>query len=217
MGRWCSRRSGSPSYLELGSADPAARDLARRGVWRGGGGGARKPICPMPLSLAAVPGGGSARGVPYLPRRGGGGGASTAQNDPHVAQTILTTHMWGGNLRSKKTFSGRNLCSGAFSATIRCYTKQKARHGSPFLQPPPPPLSAGVRATPPPPTHRRASSGSPLGNRHGPGDIVPFGDRPFEGGAVIAPFLSVFECCAAPLCPFDLLHPKLRNDECGTH
>ena len=47
----------------------------------------------------------------------------------------------------EKTFSGQNLCSCAFGANIHSYTKQRARHGSPFLQPPPPP-SAGVHVTP---------------------------------------------------------------------
>ena len=51
-------------------------------IWReencfagGGGGMARKPICPTPLSpsLVAVPGGGFGLGLPYLPCRGGGG------------------------------------------------------------------------------------------------------------------------------------------------
>ena len=50
----------------------------------------------------------------------------------------------------EKTFSGQILCSCAFGANIRSYTKQKARHGTPFLHPPPPP-SAGVHVTPPPP------------------------------------------------------------------
>ena len=49
----------------------------------------------------------------------------------------------------EKTFSGQMLCSCAFDANIRSYTKRRARHGTPFLQPPPPP-SAGVHVTPPP-------------------------------------------------------------------
>ena len=73
-----------------------------------------------------------------------------AQNDTHVALIILTTQMWGG-LLVEKTFSGQNLCSCAFGANIRSYTKQRARHGTPFLHPPPPPL-AGVHVTPPPPS-----------------------------------------------------------------
>ena len=92
--------------------------------------------------------GGGAR--PAVP---GGGGVvnptSMAQNDTHVTLIILTTQIWGGRLLVEKTFSGQILCSCAFSANIRSYTKQRARHGTPFLQPPPPP-SAGVHVTPPP-------------------------------------------------------------------
>ena len=75
-----------------------------------------------------------------------------AQNDTHVALIILTTQMWGGEgeLLVEKTFSGQILCSCAFGANIRSYTKQRARRGTPFLQPPPPP-SAGVHVPPPPP------------------------------------------------------------------
>ena len=66
-----------------------------------GGGMARKPICPTPPSpsLVAVPGGGFGPGLPFLPCRGGGGSDPNilAQNDPHVALIILTTHMWGKN------------------------------------------------------------------------------------------------------------------------
>ena len=42
---------------------------------RGGGGGARKPICPTPPSpsLVAVPGGAFGLALPYLPCQGGGG------------------------------------------------------------------------------------------------------------------------------------------------
>ena len=45
----------------------------------GGGGMARKPICPTPPSpsLVAVPGGGFGPGLPYLPCRGGG-------SDPNI-------------------------------------------------------------------------------------------------------------------------------------
>ena len=70
---------------------------------------ARKPICPTPPcpSLVAVPGGGFGLGLPYLPCRGGGGGPTPtymAQNDPHVALIILTTHMRGKFF--VKNFSG---------------------------------------------------------------------------------------------------------------
>ena len=91
-------------------------------------------------------------GAPDLPCRGGGGNpTSMAQNDPHVALIILTTQMWGGGVKLlvEKTFSGQILCSCAFGANIRSYTKQRARHGTPFLQPPPP--SFGGRPCHPPP------------------------------------------------------------------
>ena len=83
--------------------------------------------------------------MPDLLCRGGGGvnPTSMAQNDTHVALIILTTQMWGGGgggrgIIGGKKFSGQNLCSCAFGANIRSYTKQRARHGTPFLQPPPP-------------------------------------------------------------------------------
>ena len=121
----------------------------------------RKPIFPNPPTrlLGRRDGrGGSGRGCPTC-RAGGGGGVnptSMAQNDTHVALIILTTQMWEGGLLVEKTFSGQNLCSCAFGANIRSYTKQRARHGTPFLQPPPPP-SAGVHVPPP----RRAIFRSP--------------------------------------------------------
>ena len=49
----------------------------------------------------------------------------------------------------KKKFPGQNLCSGAFGGNNRPYTKQRARHGSPFLEPPP--LSFAGRPCHPPP------------------------------------------------------------------
>ena len=86
-----------------------------------------------------------------------------AQNDTHVALIILTTQMWGGGeLLVEKTFSGQNLCSCAFGANIRSYTKQRARHGTPFLQPPPPPSFGGRPCHPPPPPPRRAIFRSPF-------------------------------------------------------
>ena len=127
---------------------------------RGGGGGggdteAHFPNPPPPPLLGCRDGrGGSGRGCPTC--RAGGGGfnpTSMAQNDTHVALIILTTQMWGAEIIGGKTFSGQNLCSCAFGANIRSYTKQRARHGTPFLAPPPPPPpSAGVHVTPPPPS-----------------------------------------------------------------
>ena len=75
-----------------------------------------------------------------------------AQNDTHVALIILTTLMWGGGgagLSVEKTFSGQILCSCVFGANIRSYTKQRARHGTPFLQPL---LLRRASMSPPPPT-----------------------------------------------------------------
>ena len=80
-----------------------------------------------------------------------------AQNDTHVALIILTTQMWGGKLLVEKIFQAKILCSCAFGANIRSYTKQRARHGTPFLQPPAP--SFGGRPCHPPPAEQ--SSGRP--------------------------------------------------------
>ena len=117
---------------------------------RGGGGGDTEAHFPNPPpSLAAVTGGGgSGRGCPTC--RAGGGGS----NHTHVALIILTTQMWGGGLLGEKTFSGQILCSCAFGANIRSYTKQRAQHGTPFLQPPPPLLRRASMSSPPPPAEQ---------------------------------------------------------------
>ena len=86
-----------------------------------------------------------------------------AQNDTHVALIILTAQMWGGGgIIGGKKFSGQNLCSCAFGANIRSYTKQRARHGTPFLQPPTVLRRASMSSPPPP---RRAIFRSPRGQR----------------------------------------------------
>ena len=52
----------------------------------------------------------------------------------------------------------------------------------------------------------------------GKGEIVPFVNRSFERGVVITTVLSVFEYCASPLCPFDLLpSPKIEGNQCGAN
>ena len=121
----------------------------------GGGGVTRRPIFPTPPTLLGRRDGrgGSGRGCPTCRAGGGGGGnpTSMAQNDTHVELIILTTQMWGGKLLVEKTFSGQNLCSCAFGANIRSYTKQRARHGTPFLQPPPLLRRASMSPPPPPP------------------------------------------------------------------
>ena len=152
-------------------AGPISPARAGRKLLYGGGGGDTEAHFPNPPPLLGRRDGrgGFRAGVPELPCRGGGGGdpTSMAQNDTHVALIILTTQMWGGGggIIGGKNFSGQNLCSRAFGANIRSYTKQRARHGTPFLQSPPPP-SAGVHVTPPPPPPRRAifRSPSPLEN-----------------------------------------------------
>ena len=74
----------------------------------------------------------------------------------------------------EKTFSGQILCSCAFGANIRSYTKQRARHGTPFLQHPPSLLRRASMSPPPPPRRAifRLPSGSTAGthcNMHGVG------------------------------------------------
>ena len=99
--------------------------------------------------------------MPDLPCRGGGvNPTSMAQNDIHVALIILTTQMWGGGggLLVEKTFLGQILCSCAFGANNRSYTKQRARHGTPFFQPPPLLQRASM---PPPPPPAEQFSGRP--------------------------------------------------------
>ena len=67
----------------------------------------------------------------------------------------------GENVFVKKKSPGQNLCSGAFGGNIRPYTKQRARHGSPFLEPPPPSF-AGRPCHPAPPPAKQFS-GRPEG------------------------------------------------------
>ena len=57
----------------------------------------------------------------------------------------------------KKNFPGQNLCSGAFGGNNRPYTKQRARHGSPFLEPPPPSFAGRPCHPPPPQSNFRAA------------------------------------------------------------
>ena len=126
-----------------------------QGVGVGWGWGARRPIsqppppCPPCRERELGAGGGGGR-CPTCRSRGGGGSTPTcmAQNKPHVALIILTTHMWGRIFAGGKFFSGQNLCSGTCGANMHCYTKQRDRHGSPFLQPP---LFWRVSAPPQPP------------------------------------------------------------------
>ena len=79
---------------------PQPVDRAGRKLLCGGGGMAWKSICPFPplplLGRRAGRGVWAGAALPAVP--GGGGGPTPtymAQNDPHVALIILTTHMWG--------------------------------------------------------------------------------------------------------------------------
>ena len=112
----------------------------------GGGGGDTEAHFPNP------PG----RGCPTCRAAGGGGvnPTSMARNDTHVALIILTTQMWGGKLLVEKLFRTKILCSCAFGANIHSYTKQRARHGTPFLQPPPLLRRASMSSPPPPPAEQ---------------------------------------------------------------
>ena len=153
-------------HERFAAKDPGNR-VGRKLLCRGGM--ARKPICPTPplplLGRRAGRGVWAGAALPAVP--GGGGGSDPpppAQNDPHVALIILTTHMRGKFFFVKKNFPGQNLCSGAFGGNIRPYTKQRARHGSPFLEPPPPPPSPGAHTIPPPPqSNFRAAQAAPWG------------------------------------------------------
>ena len=62
----------------------------------------------------------------------------------------------------KKNFPGQNLCSGAFGGNIRPYSKQRARHRSPFLEPPPLSFAGRPCHSPPP---RKAIFGPPCFGR----------------------------------------------------
>ena len=156
------RLGGRPSWLNkyAGRYFPLLRTALGGKKIALRGGVTRRPIFPSPRppSLAAVTGGGVQGGGAGPAGPGGGvNPTSMAQNDTHVALIILTTQMWEGELLVEKTFAGQNLCSCAFGANIHSYTKQRARHGTPFLQPPPP--SFGGRPCHPPP--RRAIFRSP--------------------------------------------------------
>ena len=136
------------------------KKIALRGV-----GVTRKPIFPTPAppSLAAVTGGG-VQGGGARPAVPGGGGQPNIYGSkwyPRRADHVDYSNVGGGGgLLVEKTFSGQNLCSCVFGANIRSYTKQRARHGTPFLQHPPL-LRRASMPPPPPPPPRRAIFRSP--------------------------------------------------------
>ena len=83
----------------MGGLTDAQRQGGKKIALREGGGMARKPICPTPPPPPWSPcwEGGLGWGCPTCRAGGEGGPTPTymAQNDPHVALIILTTHMWG--------------------------------------------------------------------------------------------------------------------------
>ena len=119
------RPFGQPQPLSNSAADPSApriqeHTIPSKGEWASPcqgvgrkllcrGGMARKPICPTPplplLGRRAGRGVWAGAALPAVPGRGGPTPTYMAQNDPHVALIILTTHMRGKFFREKK-FSG---------------------------------------------------------------------------------------------------------------
>ena len=171
--------AGSNHRLTKGGFSHSAQAVPTTTLFRreencfaGGGDGteAHLPNPPPPPPWSPCREGGLGSGCPTC-RAGGGGGGPTptymAQNDPHVALIILT--YVGENVFVRKNIPGQNLCSGAFGGDIRPCTKQRARHGSPFLEPPPPPLSFAGRPCHPPPAKQfsgRLILGTPLKATH---------------------------------------------------
>ena len=137
---------------QLHSALPHKYHCGKKIALRGGGGGDTEAHFPNPPpSFAAVTGGG-VQGGGARPAVPGGGRCQPniyGSKCPRHADHFDYSNVGGGGYLVEKTFSGQNLCSCAFGANIRSYTKQRAQHGTPFLPPPPPP-SVGVHVTPPP-------------------------------------------------------------------
>ena len=122
---------------------------------------ARKPISltPPSPSLVAVPGQGCGLGLPHLPCGEGGGGPTPtymAQNDPHGALIILTTHMWG-NIFSLKNLFRAKICVPAPLAATSVLTQNKGPGTEAHFRNAPPPPSPGAHAIPPPPPAKQFS------------------------------------------------------------
>ena len=131
-----------------------------------GGGWHGSPFAqpPPPLPWSPCREGGLGWGCPTC-RAGGGGGRGGGsdpnipwlKNDPHIALIIYFDYTYVGENVFVKKFSGPKFVFRRLWWHIRPYTKQKARHGSPFLEPPPPPPSPGAHAIPPPQSNFRAA------------------------------------------------------------
>ena len=143
----------------------------------GGGGMARKPICPTPPPpppWAPCREGGLGWRCPTCRARAGGGGGPTptyvAQNDPHVALIILTTHMWG-KFFSLKKISRAKICVPARLVATSVLTQNKGPGTEAHFWNPPPPSFAGRPCHPHP---RKAIFGPP--NGFGPSNNIPWHD-----------------------------------------
>ena len=151
------KRKQRPNRWQPGTNGPQQNWARRKIALRGGGGGmARKPICPTPPpspSLVAVPGGGFGVALPYLPCRGGGGGPTPTcmpQNNPHVALIILTTHVWGKIFFVKK-FSKPKFVFRRLWWQQPSLHKTKGPARKPISGTPPPLLRRAPMPSPPPP------------------------------------------------------------------
>ena len=133
----CSRGWGGGGHRGPFPNPPPPWPPCREGGFGGGGG----------LPAVAGEGGGA---LPAVAGEGGGGSTptSTAQNDPHVALIIVSTHLWGGGVGTrpryhegeglwwKKTFSGQKLCSGAFGFQTEGLARNPISPTPPFAGPP---------------------------------------------------------------------------------
>ena len=142
------RRGRGPS---AGSRTPR-REENCSAVGRGGDTEAHPP---PPASLATVTGGG-VQGGGARPAVPGGGGQPNIYGSklyPRRADHCDYSNVGGGgDYWWKKSFRAKNLCFCAFGANIRSWTKQRARHGTPFLHPTT--LLRRASMSPPPPPRR---------------------------------------------------------------
>ena len=125
---------------------------------RGLGGGGTEAHFPthLPLLVRRAGEGGIRRGgCPTCPAWGGGSTPTCmAQNDPHVALIILTTHMWGGGgAFGGKFFFGPKIVFGRLwrQHPLLHTTKGSEAH-------PPPPVRGASISPPPPPAHTPSPS-----------------------------------------------------------
>ena len=155
-----------PHYL--GARGRAEQGDRARGAGKGKARAGRKLLCggdgteahlpnppppPPPWSLCRE--GGLGWRCPTC-RDGGGGATPTymAQNDPHVALIILTTHMWG-KIFSRKKFSGPKFVFRRLWWQHPSLHKTKGPARKPISGTPPPLLRRAPMPSPPPPPPQR--------------------------------------------------------------